>query len=52
MTNGSHILEKDPNKIALDYSYSQGNVDGILDAIEMIEDIASIVEEETEVDRD
>lgn len=46
VTNGSHIQEKDTNKIALDFTYSLGQIDGIREAIEMIKDISSILEEE------
>ena len=48
VTNGSHIQEKDTNKIALDFTYSLGQIDGIREAIEMIKDISSIGEEENE----
>jgi hypothetical protein len=40
VTNGSHILEKDTNKIALDVTYSLGQIEGLKLAIELIKDIA------------
>lgn len=45
ITNGSHIQEKSIDKIALDYTYSLGQLDGMRTIIEMIEDISSIAEE-------
>ena len=45
ITNGSHIQDKDTGKIALDYTYSLGQLEGMRIAIETIEDIKSIVEE-------
>jgi hypothetical protein len=47
VTNGSHIQEKNSDKIALDYTYSLGQLDGMKTMIEMIKDISSIVEEES-----
>ena len=46
ITDGSHIQEKSTGKIALDYTYSLGQLDGMRTVIGMIEDIASIVEAE------
>ncbi len=48
ITDGSHIQEKNTGKIALDYTYSLGQLDGMRTVIEMIEDISSIVEENSE----
>ena len=45
ITDGSHIQEKSTGKIALDYTYSLGQLDGMRTIIGMIEDIQSIVEE-------
>ncbi len=45
ITSGSHIQEKDTGKIALDYTYSLGQLDGMRILIDTIEDIASIVDE-------
>lgn len=36
ITNGSHIQEKDAGKIALDYTYSLGQLDGMKTVVEMI----------------
>lgn len=46
ITDGSHLQEKDVNKISLDYTYSLGQLDGVRKAIEMIKDIADLVEGE------
>lgn len=46
VTDGSHIQEKDANKIALDFTYSLGQIDGLREAIELIKDISQRVEEE------
>ena len=46
ITDGSHIQDKDTGKIALDYTYSLGQLDGMRTVIGMIEDIKSIVESE------
>ncbi len=45
ITDGSHIQEKSTGKIALDYTYSLGQLDGMRTVISMIEDIASMTEE-------
>lgn len=47
VTDGSHIQDKSVEKIALDYTYSLGQIDGIRDAIQMIMDIKEISEEES-----
>jgi len=39
ITNGSHLQEKSIEKIALDFSYSSGFLDGIRKAILMIKEI-------------
>lgn len=46
ITDGSHLQEKDVNKISLDYTYSLGQLDGMRSAIEMIRDIKDHVDEE------
>lgn len=46
ITNGSHLQDKSIEKISLDYTYSLGQLDGIREAIQMIRDIAEIVDEE------
>lgn len=46
ITDGSHIQEKDTGKIALDYTYSLGQLDGMRTVIKMIEDIESEIESE------
>ncbi len=46
ITDGSHVQDKRTDKIALDYTYSLGQLDGMRTVIEMIEDVASIAEEE------
>ena len=46
ITDGSHIQEKSTGKIALDYTYSLGQLDGMRTIIGMIEDIKNIIEEE------
>lgn len=46
IADGSHILEKDTNKIALDFTYSLGQLDGLRMAIQMIKDIKSLTEED------
>lgn len=38
-------MEKNTGRIALDYTYSLGQLDGMRTIIDMIEDIASIVDE-------
>ena len=45
ITDGSHIQEKSTGKIALDYTYSLGQLDGMRTVINIIEDIALIMEE-------
>lgn len=45
ITDGSHIMEKSTGKIALDYTYSLGQLDGMRTVINMIEDIKSTMEE-------
>lgn len=45
ITDGSHLQDKDTGKIALDYTYSLGQLDGMRTVIRMIEEISSIVEE-------
>lgn len=44
VTNGSHIQEKDTNKIALDFTYSLGQIDGLRMAIELVNDIEQEIE--------
>ena len=44
ITNGSHIQEKRTDRIALDYTYSLGQLDGMRTLIEMIENIREITE--------
>ena len=39
VTDGSHILEKQTGKIALDYTYSLGQLDGMRTIINMIETV-------------
>lgn len=39
ITNGSHIQEKSIDKIALDYTYSLGQLDGMRTVIQMLKDI-------------
>ena len=50
ITDGSHIQEKSTGKIALDYTYSLGQLDGMRTVIGMIEDIKNLVEEENNGD--
>ncbi len=45
ITDGSHIQEKSTGKIALDYTYSLGQLDGMRTVINIIEDIKDIVNE-------
>ena len=45
ITDGSHIQDKQTGKIALDYTYSLGQLDGMRTIINMIEDIKDIVNE-------
>jgi len=45
ITDGSHIQEKSKGKIALEYTYSLGQLDGMRTVINIIEDIALIMEE-------
>jgi len=45
ITDGSHIQEKSTGKIALDYTYSLGQLDGMRTVINIIEDIVLIMEE-------
>lgn len=53
ITDGSHIQEKDTNKIALDYTYSMGQLDGLRMGIEMIVEIKELTkEEENPIDGD
>lgn len=46
ITDGSHILEKQTGKIALDYTYSLGQLDGMRTIINMIENIKENIDEE------
>ena len=46
ITDGSHLQEKRIDSVALDYTYSIGQLDGMRRVIQMLEDIAAIVEEE------
>ncbi len=46
ITDGSHIQEKQTGKIALDYTYSLGQLDGMRTVINIIEDIKSHVDEQ------
>lgn len=46
ITDGSHLQEKSTGKIALDYTYSLGQLAGMRTVIEMIEDIAAIMEDQ------
>lgn len=46
ISNGSHIQEKSIDKIALDYTYSLGQLDGMRTVIQMLRDIKDIVDEE------
>ena len=39
VTDGSHILEKQTGKIALDYTYSLGQLDGMRTIINIIETV-------------
>ncbi len=39
MTNGSHLQEKSIEKIALDFAYTSGVLDGMRRAIKTIEEI-------------
>ncbi len=48
VTNGSHIQEKSIEKISLDYTYTLGQIEGVEKTIEMIKEIKSIVEGESE----
>lgn len=48
ITDGSHLQEKRIDSVALDYTYSVGQLDGMRKIINMIEDISSIVDEEEE----
>lgn len=45
ITNGSHLQEKSIDKIALDYTYSLGQLDGMRKVIQMIKDISEIVDD-------
>ncbi len=46
ITDGSHIQEKDTGKIALDYTYSLGQLGGLRLAIEMLIDIKEVLDQE------
>lgn len=48
ITDGSHLQEKKIDNIALDYTYSLGQLDGMRTVIQMIKDI----EEESGNDRE
>ena len=50
IVNGSHIQEKSTDKIALDYTYSLGQLDGMRTAIGVIKEIKELVEQENEND--
>ena len=41
ITDGSHLLEKDTQKISLDYTYSMGRLDGLREALEAIDDLTT-----------
>ena len=42
ITDGSHLQDRKSDRIALDYTYSLGQLEGMRVVIEIIEDIASI----------
>jgi hypothetical protein len=44
--SGSHLMEREVEKIALDFSYSSGMLDGLRKAIQMIKYIKDYIEEE------
>lgn len=46
ITDGSHIQIRDTGKIALDYTYSLGQLDGMRTIIEMIENIKDNLNDE------
>lgn len=46
ITNGSHLQEKGMEKIALDFTYSSGFLDGIQKALLIVREIKDYVEEE------
>lgn len=46
VTNGSLLQEKDASKIAIDFTLSLGQIEGLRMAIDTIKDIKSIVESE------
>lgn len=48
ITNGSYLQDKSVEKISLDYTYTLGQIDGLTMAIELIKDISSIVEEDSD----
>lgn len=43
ISEGSHIQEKSVEKIALDYTYSLGQIDGLRLAIQTLKEIEEIV---------
>lgn len=45
ITDGSHLLEKDTQKISLDYTYSMGRLDGLREALEAIDDLVTTKED-------
>lgn len=45
ITDGSHLQEKKADAIALDFTYSLGQLDGMRTVINTIEDIKSLEEE-------
>ena len=47
-TNGSLLQEKDTNKIAIDYTFTLGQLEGLRMAIDTIKDIKSIIEDSEE----
>ena len=52
LTDGSHIQEKSIEKISLDYTFTLGQVEGVVSAIEMIKDISFLVENESIVEKE
>lgn len=39
ITDGSHLVEKDTDKISLDYTYSIGKLAGMRNILEMLEEM-------------
>jgi DNA helicase TIP49 (TBP-interacting protein) len=52
VSDGTLLQEKSAEKISLDYTYALGQVEGLRMSIQLIKDISSILDEESEEESD